>query len=207
MAPFAFHNDSCPRHCRACPDPQPIDVISFVSHCPTSEHLVQTYVQCWRPPFTTVVSQWWSATAHVGARRYFFRGLVPMSLYTKLTTPPPSRRSKPANGHDLKPALIAPVPLLLNALYRTLEWLNNHPPPQPPSHPPPARTHGDAPCGLTAPHTPPSQVLPPPTTLPPPSLTKSCTSFQSAPAPRHQRHKPKLKNTPASPLDPSALCR
>ena len=88
MAPFAFHDDLRPRHCHACPDPHPMDVISFVSHCPTCEHLVQTYIQCWRPPFTEVVSQWWSATTHVGERRNFVRGLVPMSLYTKLTTHP-----------------------------------------------------------------------------------------------------------------------
>ena len=94
MAPFAFHDDLRPRHCHACPDPHPMDVISFVSHCPTCEHLVQTYIQCWRPPFTTVVSQWWSATTHVGERRNFVRGLVPMSLYTKLTTPPPAEENQ-----------------------------------------------------------------------------------------------------------------
>ena len=106
----------------------------FVSHCPRCEHLVQTYIQCWRPPFTTVVSRWWSATTHVGERRNFIRGLVPMSLYTKLTIPPSDRR-KPAHCHDLKLALKARVPLLLNALYRTLEWLNENPPPSP-AHPP-----------------------------------------------------------------------
>ena len=50
MAPFAFHDDLCPRHCNAYPDPHPMDVISFVSHCPTCEHLVQTYIQCCPPP-------------------------------------------------------------------------------------------------------------------------------------------------------------
>ena len=59
-----------------------------------------------------------------------------MSLYTKLT-PPPSGRSEPAHCHDLKLALTARVPLLLNALYRTLEWLNDRPP-QAPSTPSPA---------------------------------------------------------------------
>ena len=82
MAPFAFGDDTRPCHCHACPDPRPRDVITFVSHRPTCEHLVQTYIQCWRPPFTTVVSQWWSATTHVRERRNFVPGLVPMSLYT-----------------------------------------------------------------------------------------------------------------------------
>ena len=130
MAPFAFHDDLRPRHCHACPDPLPMDVISFVSHCATCEHLVQTYIQCWRPPVTTVVSQWWSATTHVGERRNFTRRLVSMSLYTKLTTPPSGRR-KPAYCHDLKLALKARVPLHLNALYRTLELLSDNPPPAP----------------------------------------------------------------------------
>ena len=51
-----------------------------------------------------------------------------MSLHTKLTTPPPGQR-KPAHCHDLKLALKARVPLVLNALYRTLDWLNDNPPP------------------------------------------------------------------------------
>ena len=135
MAPFAFHDDLRPRHCHACPDPHPTDVVSFVSHCPTCQHLVQTYVQSCRPPFTTVVSQWWSASTHVGERRNFVRGLVPMSLYTKLTTPP-SGRKKQAYCHDLKLALTARVPSFLNALYRTLEWLNEHRPPPAPLTPP-----------------------------------------------------------------------
>ena len=107
-----------------------MDVISFVSHCPTCKHLVHTYVQCWHPPFATVVSQWWSATAHVGERGNVVLGLVPKSLYTNLTIPL-SGQSNPAHCHDLKLALAAQVPLLLNALYRTLEWLNDHPPPAP----------------------------------------------------------------------------
>ena len=68
MAPFASHDDLRPRHCHACPDPDPMDVVSFVSPCPTCEHLVATYIRCWRPPFTIVVSQWWSAATHVGER-------------------------------------------------------------------------------------------------------------------------------------------
>ena len=111
-----------------------MDVISSVSHCPKCEHLVQTYIQCLLPPFATVVSQWWYASSHLGERRNFVRGLVPKSVNTKLRTPP-SGRSKPAHCHDLKLALMALVPFLLNALYRTLEWLNNPPPSKPPDFP------------------------------------------------------------------------
>ena len=205
MAPFAFHDDLRPRHCHACPDPHPMDVISFVSHRPTCKHLVQTYIQCWRPPFTTVVSQWWSATTHVGERRNFVRGLVPMSLYTKLTTPPSGRR-KPAHCHDLKLALKARVPLLLNALYRTLEWLNENPPPAPLTPPHGPQLMGTPLVALQhVTHRP--TAPPPPPTTPPPSRTKWHTSLQSAPVPHPLRHTPKLGNTPASPRDLSGLYR
>ena len=178
MAPFAFHDDLRPRHCHACPDPHPMDVISFVSHCPTCEHLVQTYIQCWRPPFTTVVSQWWSATTHVGERRNFVRGLVPMSLYTKLTSPPSGRR-KPAHCHDLKLALMARVPLLLNALYRTLEWLNDHPPPAPHTPPTGPNPWRRAWSPYSTSHT--AQQRPRPPTSPPPPPRQSCTQASKAP--------------------------
>ena len=181
MARFAFHDDLRLRHCHAYPDPHSMDGVSFVSHCPTCEHLVQTYIQCWRTPFATVVSQWWSATTHVGERRNFVRGLIPMSLYTKLTTPPSGRR-KPAHCHDLKVALMARVPLLLDALYRTLEWLNDPPPPSPP-HPPnrpkPMRAPLVALQHVTHRPTVPPCELPP--SVPPPR--QGCTQAFKAPPP------------------------
>ena len=183
MAPFAFHDDLRPRDCHACPDPHPMDVISFVSHCPTCEHLVQTYIQCWRPPFTTLVSQWWSATTHVGERRNFVRGLVPMSLYTKLTTPPSGRR-KPAHCHDLKLALKARVPLLLNALYRTLEWLNDNPPPAPLTPPTGPNSWGRPWSPYSTSHT---ALQPPPPAYHPPPL------------PDKVAHKPPKRPRPPSP--------
>ena len=143
-----------------------------------------------QPPLLTYLLTYWSATTHVGERRNFVRGLVPMSLYTKLTTPPSGQR-KPAHCHCSKLALMAQVPLLLNALHRTLEWLNDNPP-QPHSPPPRAPTHGDAPGRLTARHTPPNSAPPPPTTPPPPSRTTLHTSLQSAPVPHPLRHTPKL---------------
>ena len=184
MAPFAFHDDLRPRHCHACPDPHPMDVISFVSHCPTCEHLVQSYIQCWRPPFTTVVSQWWSATTHVGERRNFVRGLVPMTLYTKLTTPPSGRR-KPAHCHDLKLALKDRVPLLLSALYRTLEWLKDHPPPAPLTPPTGPNSWGRPWSPYSTSHT--AQQRPPPAYHPPPPL------------PDKVAHKPPKRLRPPSP--------
>ena len=203
MAPLAFHDDLRPRHCQACPDPQPMDVISFASHCPTCKHLVQTYIQCWRPPFTTLVSQWWSATTHVGEKRNFVRGLVPMSLYRKLGTPP-SGQGQQAHCHDLQLALMARVPLLLNPLYRTLEWLNDHPP-QPP--PPQGPKHMKTPLVALQHVTHRPAAPPPPPTPPPPSQAKLHTSLPSAPVPHPLRHTPNLENTPASPQVLSGLYR
>ena len=94
MAPFAFHDNLRPCHCHTCPDAHPMDVISFVSHCPTCEHLVQTYIQCWRAPYTTVVSQWWSATTHVGERRNFVRGLFPCPCTPNSQPPPPAEENQ-----------------------------------------------------------------------------------------------------------------
>ena len=197
MAPFAFHDNLRPRHCHACPDPHPMDVICFVSHCPTYEHLVQTYIQCWRPPFTTVPSQWWSATTHVNKRRNFVQRLVPISLYTKLTTPPSGRR-KPAHCHDFKLALKDRVPLLLNALYRTLEWLNDPPPPPlAPLTPPKGPQLMGTPL-VALQHVTHRPTAPPtlPTTLPP-HPGQGCTQASKAPPPpipcgTHQSSKTRL---------------
>ena len=190
------------------PEPHPMDVMSFVSHCPTCEHLVQTYIQCWRPPFTTVVSQLWSATTHLGEWRNFVRGLVPMSLYTKLITPPSGRR-KPAHCHDFKVALMALVPLLLNPLYRTLEWLNDHPPPLP--HSPTTRAQPmEAPLvalqHVTHRPTAPSPSLPPS----PPSPRQGYTQASKAPwppSPAAHAKAQKHARQPRRPVRPLSLKR
>ena len=109
----------------------------------------------------------------------FLRGLVPMSLYTKLTTPPSGRR-KPAHCHDLKLALMAHVPLLLNALYHTLEWLNDHPPPAPLTPPTGSNSWGRPWSPYSTSHT--AQQAPPPSRLPPPPPPgQSCTQASKAP--------------------------
>ena len=179
MAPSAFHDDLRPRHCHACPDPHPMDVISFVSHCPTCKHLVQTYIQCWRPPFTTVVSQWWSATTHVGERRDFVRRLSPCPC-TPNSQPPPSGRREPAHCYHFKLAVKARVPLLLNALYRTLEWLNENPPPSPAQPPPQPQLMGTP--LVTLQHVTHRPTVPPPSLPPsPPPPRQSGTQASKAP--------------------------
>ena len=122
---------------------------------------------------------------------------------------PPSGLSKPAHCHDLKLALKARVPLLLNALYRTLEWLNDNPPPAPLTPPTGANSWGRPWSPYSTSHTalqrPPPAYQPPPP--PPPSRTKWHTSLQSAPVPHPLRHTLKLGNTPASPQDLSGPYR
>ena len=207
-APIAFHDDLRPCHCHACPDPHPMDGISFVSHCPTCKHLVQTYIQCWRPPFTTVVSQWWSATTHVRERRNFVRGLVPMSLYNKLTTPASGQR-KPAHCHDLKLALKARVPLLLNALYRTLEWLNDNPPPAPLTPPTGPNSWGSPWSPYSTSHTalqrpPPAYHLTPP--LPDKVACKPPERLRPPSPPAHAKAR-KHASQPPRPVRPLSLKR
>ena len=166
------------------PRPAPNGCYLFRLTLPNVRTPVQTYIQCWRPPFDTVVSQWWSATTHVGERRNFVRGLVPMSLYTKLTTPPSGQR-KPAHCHYLKLALKARVPLLLNALYRTLEWLKDNPPPAPLTPPTGPNSWGRPWSPYSTSHT--ALQRPPPAYHPPPSL------------PDKVAHKPPKRPRPPSP--------
>ena len=101
----------------------------------------------------------------------------------------------------------ARVPLLLNALYRTLEWLNDTPPPPAPLTPPTGPNSWGRPwspysTSHTALQRPPAAYHPPP-----PSWTKWHTSLHGAPIPHPLRHTPKLENTPASPQDLSGLYR
>ena len=104
---------------------------------------------------------------------------------TRNSQPPPSGRRKPAHCHDLKLALMARVPLLLNALYRTLGWLNDPPPPAPltlPMGPNPWRRPWSP---YSTSHT--AQQRPPPTYHPPPPL------------PDKVAHKPPKRTRPPSP--------
>ena len=102
-----------------------------------------------------------------------------MSLYTKLTTPRSGRR-KPAHCHDLKLALKARVPLLLNALYRTLEWLNDNPPPAPHNPPTGPNSSGRPWSPYSTSHT--ALQRPPPRLPPsPPPLGQSGTQASKAP--------------------------
>ena len=104
---------------------------------------------------------------------------------------------------------MAHVPLLLNALYRTLEWLND-PPPEPHSPPPRAQTHGGAPGRLTARHTPPNSARPPPTTLPPPLPDKVAHKPPKRPRPPSLAAQPKARKharQPPRPVPPLSLRR
>ena len=76
MAPFAFHDDLRPRHCHACPDAHPNDVISFRLALPDVRAPGADLRPMLAPPLYQGVSQWWSTTSYVGERRNFVRGLV-----------------------------------------------------------------------------------------------------------------------------------
>ena len=108
-----------------------------------------------------------------------------MSLYTKLTTPPSGRR-KPAHCHDLKLVLKARVPLLLNGLYRTLEWLSDNPAPAPLTPPHGPQLMGTPLVAL-------QHVTHPPTAPPPPAY------HPPPPLPDKVAHKPPKRPRPRSP--------
>ena len=119
-------------------------------------------------------------------------GLSPCPC-TPNSQPPPSGRRKPAHCHDLKLALKARVPLLLNALYRTLEWLNDNPPPAPltPSTGPNSWGRPWSPYSTS--HT---ALQRPPPRLPP-----------SAPLPDKVAHKPPKRPRPPSPAAHAKACK
>ena len=126
MNPFAFHNNLRPKWCHTCPNAHPLDVISFVSRCPSCNHLIQSYIQCCPPSLDTVVAIRWSQTSQLEDKRNFVQG--PHTIVPILRTHnPPGGRSKAAHGRDFKRALSARTTPLPNALYRTLKWLEENP--------------------------------------------------------------------------------
>ena len=138
----------------------------------------------------------------------FVRGLIPMSLHAQLTTPPTSR-SKPAHCHNLKLALTARTPLHLGALYRTLEWLNDHPPPAPltpPTGPNPWRrpwspystSHTVKNCPLPT-HHPPSPL--------PDKVTRKPPKRPRPPSPAGRAKARKRARQPPKPVRPLSLKR
>ena len=120
---------------------------------------------------------WPDQVAPRGRKASSTRKIKPQT--SNLTTPASGRR-KPAHCHDLKPALKTRVPLLLNALYRTLEWLNDNPPPAPLT-PPRPQLMGTPLVALQ--HVTHRPTAPPPPRLPPSPPPPGQSGTQASKAP------------------------
>ena len=149
---YAFHNDLTPRICHKCSQPHPLDVASFLSHCPSADHIVQSFIHAWPPPFNQVASIWWAQCSHPGDKRNFVKLLVPSTLYEAMITPT-TGETKPQRVLSFKNAL--PQRKLKDALSKALTWLAEDPPPLP--RPPPPQgpnTWGKPNSIYSTPHTP-----------------------------------------------------
>ena len=130
----AFHNDLTPRICPKCSQSHPLDVASFLSHCPSADHIVQSFIHAWRPPFNQVASIWWAQCSHPGDKRNFVKFLVPSTLYDAMTTPT-TGETRPQRVLAFENALPQRQRQLTDALLQALTWLAEDPPPLP-RHPP-----------------------------------------------------------------------
>ena len=129
----AFHNDLTPRVCHKCSQSHPLDVASFLSLCPSADHIVQSFIHAWPPPFNQVASIWWAQCSHPGDQQNFVKFLVPSTLYEAMTTPT-TGETKPQRVLAFKNALPQRQHQLKDALSKALTWLAEDPPP---SHAPP----------------------------------------------------------------------
>ena len=151
---YAFHNDLTPRICHKCSQSHPLDVASFLSHCPSADQIVQSFIHAWPPPFNQVASIWWAQCSHPGDKQNFVKFLVPSTLYEAMTTPT-TGETKPQRVLPFKNALPQRQRQLKDALSNALTWLAEDPPPLPRPPPPKVPTPGanhTAPTARLTPH-------------------------------------------------------
>ena len=184
---YAFHNDLTPRICHKCSQSHPLDVASFLSHCPSADHIVQSFIHAWPPPLNQVASIWWAQCSHPGDKQNFGKFLVPSNLYDAMTTPT-TGETKPQRVLAFRNALPQRQQQLKDALSKALTWLTEDPPPLPRPPPQGANTWGKPHSTYSTSHTPlahghyhhplppehlPDSVQPPPSKNHAPTKTKS----------------------------------
>ena len=130
---YAFQNDLTPQTCHKGSQSHPLDVASFLSHCPSADHIVQTFIHAWPPPFNQVASIWWAQCSHPGDKRNFVHLLMPSTMYEAMSAPT-TGETKPQRVLAFKKAL---------CLSNALTWPAEDPPPLPRPPPPKAPTPGD----------------------------------------------------------------
>ena len=124
---YAFHNNLTPQICHKCSQSHPLDVASFLSLCPSADHIVQSFIHVWPPPFNQVASIWWAQCSHPGDKQSFVKLLVPSTLYDAMTTPT-TGETKPQRVLAFKNALPWRQQQLKDALSNALTWLTEDPP-------------------------------------------------------------------------------
>ena len=150
---FAFHNDLTPRICHKYSQSHPLHVVSFLSHRPSADHIEQSFIHAWPPPFHQVASIWWAQCSHSGDKRNFVKFTVPSTLYEAMTTPI-TGKTKPQRVLAFKNALPQRQRQLKDALSKALTWLAEDPPhlPRPPPKVPTPGANHTAPTARHTPH-------------------------------------------------------
>ena len=123
-----------PRIRHKCSQSHPLDVASFLSHCPSADHILQSFIHAWPPPFNQVASIWWAQCSHPGDKQNFVIFLVPSTLCEAMTTPT-TGETKPGRILAFENALPQRQRQLKDALSKALTWLAEDPLPLP--RPPP----------------------------------------------------------------------
>ena len=188
---YAFHNDLTPRICHKCSQPHTLHAASFLSHYPSADQTVQSFIHAWPPPFNQVASIWWPQCSHPGDKRNFVKFLVPSTLYEAMVTPT-TGETKPQRVLAFKNALSQRQRQLKDALSKALTWLAESPPPFH-APPPPDSTPGGNHTAPTACHTPHGRTA----IITIPCLQTTCQT-QSNPPPQ-KNHAPTKTKSPSIP--------
>ena len=123
-------------------------------HCPSADHIVQSFRHVWPPPLNQVASIWCAQCSNPRDKRNFVKFLVPSTLYEAMVAPT-------TGGTGLQRVLAFKNALpqrqrqLKDALSKALTWLAQDPPPLPRPPPPKVSTSGanhTAPTGRHTPH-------------------------------------------------------
>ena len=130
-----------PLICHKCSQPHPLDAASWLSHCPSADHIVQSFIHAWPQLFNQVASIWWAQCSHPGYKRNFVKFLVPSTLYEAMVTPTIGE-TKPQRVLAFENALPERQRQLKDALSKALTWLAEDPPLLPPPPPQVPNTSG-----------------------------------------------------------------
>ena len=111
--------------CPLCNHHHPLDPITFITECHTTNAIRKKFFNTWSGHFHNTIITWW-ATASKGDRRNFIRTLIPNTLSNQLRTPPPNTTYY-SNIKSLRQALKNRQKPLTTLLNETKHWLIDDP--------------------------------------------------------------------------------